>query len=130
LTASAPLLSLAHARISGIGIPSTIKPGDSFDLVIQGTGYIQSVTDVSIAVGWNYGTVPFADNALGIFLAAFDLVSKSNVNDKYNKSLTLPATAAAGDAVFNAGLLSLSGAAYMPVYYPFNVSFAVGNETS
>lgn len=80
LAASAPLLSLAHARIGGIGIPSTIKPGDTFNLVIEAANYIQSVTDVSIAVGWNYGVKPYGDNSLGIFLTAFDLGECPNVD--------------------------------------------------
>lgn len=70
--ATAPLLSLAHARIGGIGVPSTIKPGDTFNLIIEGTGYIQSVTDVSIAVGYALGDAPQADG-LSIFITAFDL---------------------------------------------------------
>lgn len=70
--ASASLLSLAQARIGGIGVPSTIKPGDTFNLIIRGGGYIQSVTDVSIAVGYAHGSAPMADG-LGIFITAFDL---------------------------------------------------------
>lgn len=70
--ASASLLSLAQARIMGIGVPSTIKPGDTFNLIIQGTGYIQSVTDVSMAVGYTHGSAPSSDG-LGIFITAFDL---------------------------------------------------------
>lgn len=72
IAASASLISLAQARIGGIGVPSTIKPGDTFNLVIEGTGYIQSVTDVSIAVGYARGGAPLGDG-LGIFITAFDL---------------------------------------------------------
>lgn len=70
--ATASLFSLTQARIGGIGVPSTIKPGSTFDLIIEGTGYIQSVTDVSIAVGYYPGAAPQADG-LGIFITAFDL---------------------------------------------------------
>lgn len=70
--ASASLLSLAQARIAGISVPATIKAGDTFDLIIDGTGYIQSVTDVSIAVGYYPGAAPL-DDGLGIFITAFDL---------------------------------------------------------
>lgn len=78
--AAAPILSLAQARIQGLGIPSTIKPGDSFNLVIQGSNYIQRVTDVSIAVGYNLGGTPL-DYGLGNFITAFDLgESKSDPN--------------------------------------------------
>lgn len=72
LAASASLLSLAHARIFGVGIPSTIRPGDTFDLIIEAQDYIQSVTDVAIAVGYSPGAAPAADG-LGIFITAFDL---------------------------------------------------------
>lgn len=58
------------------------------------------------------------------------IVADSKNDENYNKTVTLPATAEPGDAIFNAGLLSLYGAAYMPSYYPFNVSFAIGDETS
>jgi hypothetical protein len=72
LAASASLFSLAHARIFGVGIPSAIKPGDTFDLIIEAQNYIQSVTDVAIAVGYSLGGAPAADG-LGIFITAFDL---------------------------------------------------------
>lgn len=72
LTALASLLSLAQARIFGVGVPSTIKPGDTFDLIVEAQDYIQSVTDVSIAVGYSLGAAPAADG-LGIFITAFDL---------------------------------------------------------
>lgn len=72
ITASGSLLSLAQARIGGIGVPSTIQPGSTFDLIIEGTGYIQSVTDVSMAVGYVPGAAaPLG--GLGIFITAFDL---------------------------------------------------------
>ncbi|KAF3770851.1 hypothetical protein M406DRAFT_320533 [Cryphonectria parasitica EP155] len=129
LAASAPLLSLVQARIGGIGIPSTIKPGDTFNLVIEGEGYIQSVTDVSIAVGYNPGANPL-DYGLGIFITAFDLVADSNYDGNYNKSVTLPATAQTGAATFTASLESLYGVQYEPALYPFNVSFTIGDATS
>lgn len=70
--ASASLLSLVHARIAGIGVPSTIKPGDTFELVIENEIYIQSVTDVAMAVGYAAGSNPAGDG-LGIFVTAIDL---------------------------------------------------------
>lgn len=74
--ASASFLALVQARIGGIGVPSTIKPGDNFNLIIEGTGYIQSVTDVSIAVGYAQGSAPLGDG-LGTFITAFDLGKSS-----------------------------------------------------
>lgn len=66
------LLSQVQARIGGISVPSIIKPGDTFNLIIKGTDYIQSVTDVSLAVGYFPGAAPLGDG-LGIFITAFDL---------------------------------------------------------
>lgn len=129
LAASASLFSLAHARIFGVGVPSTIKPGDTFDLVIEAQNYIQSVTDVAIAVGYSLGGAPAADG-LGIFLTAFDLVDESNVPVNYNKTVTLPATAQTGAATFTASLTTLYGARYEPTLVPFSISFTIGNETS
>ncbi|ROW06019.1 hypothetical protein VMCG_04630 [Cytospora schulzeri] len=129
LAASTSLLSLSYARIFGIGIPLTIKPGDTFDLTIQAQNYIQSVTDVSIAVGYSLGAAPAADG-LGIFLTAFDLVDESNVAINYNKTVTLPATAHTGAATFTASLTTLYGAQYEPTLVPFTVPFAICNETS
>jgi hypothetical protein len=45
------LLSLASARIIGIAVPETIRPGDGFNAIIQTEDYIQSVYDVAIAFG-------------------------------------------------------------------------------
>jgi hypothetical protein len=47
----ATLLSVAGARIIGIAVPATIRPGDGFNAIIQTENYIQSVYDVSIAFG-------------------------------------------------------------------------------
>lgn len=82
VAASASLISLAQARIGGIGVPSTIKPGDTFNIVIEGTGYIQSVTDVSIAVGYALGDAPL-DDGLGIFVTAFDLGKFENWTNSF-----------------------------------------------
>lgn len=49
------LLSLANARITGISVPETIKPGDTIDAIIVSSNYIQSVYDVAIAFGYFHG---------------------------------------------------------------------------
>lgn len=72
LAASASLLSLAQARIYGVGVPSTVKAGDTFDLIVKAQNYIQAVTDVSIAVGYSAGNYP-ASESLGTLITAFDL---------------------------------------------------------
>ena len=86
IAASASLLSLAHARIVGVGIPQTIKPGDTFNLIIVSENYIQSVTDVSIAVGYASGVAPI--DSLGRFVNAFYLGRKSiDTRDQEEKSM-------------------------------------------
>lgn len=153
--ASATLLSLVQAKIAGISVPSTIKSGDTFNFIIEGTGYIQSVTDVSIAVGYYPGAAPL-DDGLGIFITAFDLgkvgtvptrtspillfnrltepcstlVANSNYDGNFNKSVTFPTTSYTGGASFTASLESLYGVQYEPVLAPFNVSITIGEETS
>jgi len=49
--ALASALSVAQARIYGIAVPDTIKPGDGFNAIIESSNYIQSVYDVSIVFG-------------------------------------------------------------------------------
>ncbi|CAN8095143.1 unnamed protein product [Discula destructiva] len=129
LAFSASLLSLSQARIGGIGVPSAIKSGDVFDLIIEGTGYIQSVIDVSIAVGYSPGAAPLG-GGLGIFITAIDLVADSNFDGNFNKSVTFPATKYTGAASFTASLESLYGVQCEPVLYSFNLSIRVGEQTS
>lgn len=48
---AAPLVTVASARITGIAVPETIKPGDSFTAVVEVSNYIQSVYDLAIVSG-------------------------------------------------------------------------------
>jgi hypothetical protein len=51
ILATTSLLSLASARIVGVAVPDTIRPGDGFNAIIETENYIQSVDDVAIAFG-------------------------------------------------------------------------------
>jgi hypothetical protein len=51
VTAVASIFTLASARIIGIAVPETIKPGDGFNAIIETENYIQAVYDVAIAFG-------------------------------------------------------------------------------
>src|SRR3569833_105653 len=53
--AAASVFSVAEAKINGISVPATIKPGDGFNMVIESSDFIQSVYDVAIAVGYAPG---------------------------------------------------------------------------
>lgn len=71
---AASLFALARARIDGIGVPSTIKPGEPFDLIFLNEIYIQRVTDVAMAVGYYAGADSnHLGSSLGTFVTAFDL---------------------------------------------------------
>lgn len=157
LAASASfLLSQVQARIAGLSVPSTIKAGDTFNLIIEGTDYIQSVTDVSLAVGYFPGAAPLGDG-LGIYITAFDLgkfycrrqsnppqkefidevsdsnyhhtVASSSYDGNFNKSVTFPTSSYTGVASFTASLESLYGAQYEPILTPFNITITIGEET-
>lgn len=71
--ATASLVAVTQARVSGVGIPSTIKPGDDFDLIILTENYIQRVTDVAIAIGYEEGSQPLGGGSLGIFFNSYGL---------------------------------------------------------
>lgn len=49
------LLALANARITGISVPETIRPGDTINATIISENYIQAVYDVAIAFGYAPG---------------------------------------------------------------------------
>ena len=48
-------LAVAQARIYGIAVPATIRPGEGFNAVIHSSNYIQSVFDVAITFGFAAG---------------------------------------------------------------------------
>lgn len=52
ITALASLLTVSHAMIHGITIPSTIQPGDPFDVTIESSLFSQSIYDVAIVFGY------------------------------------------------------------------------------
>ena len=71
LLASTLLIPLASCRIEGIAVPRVIKPGEGFNIKLLTSNYIQSVYDVSVAVGVAPGS-GFPD-ALGSVLGSYYL---------------------------------------------------------
>ena len=71
LLAAAATAAVASARIEGIAVPETIKPGDGFNAHIITANYIQSVYDVAIA----FGVAPNAGfpGALGTVMGSYYL---------------------------------------------------------
>lgn len=51
LASCAGLLGFVSARIDEFAVPSTIKPGESFDVVLVGHDYIQRVDEIAAAFG-------------------------------------------------------------------------------
>lgn len=56
--ASAALLALAEARITGIQVPKEIKAGEAFEAIVVRENYIQSVFDSSIVFGYSANPYP------------------------------------------------------------------------
>jgi hypothetical protein len=71
VTVAAPLIALTQARINGIAVPATIRPGDGFNARILSSNYIQSVYDVAIAFG--YAPAPGFPGALGQVIGSYYL---------------------------------------------------------
>jgi hypothetical protein len=72
--ASASLLSVVSARIVGIRVPDTIKPGDSFNAFIETANFSMPVYDVAIVFGVKPNVSP--DNSTGLLgqvMASFAL---------------------------------------------------------
>ena len=129
LAAGASLLTLSSARIVGVAVPETIKPGDTFNAIIEVEDYIQSVYDVAIAFGIAPGSgypgslgTPITSGYLG--------PDQSNTLQNISYAMTMPASTAAGQAKFAAALLSLYGVASDPTITSFNVSVTIGDSTS
>ncbi|KAF8432626.1 hypothetical protein BGX38DRAFT_1136809 [Terfezia claveryi] len=130
LTISAVVFAqVVSSIITGIAVPETIKAGEGFNLKITTSNYIQSVYDVSAAVGIAPGRG--YPGSLGRVLESYYLGPKqSNVLYNITKWVPLPATTPMGDVTVAAAITSLYGAAAFPVLTTYNVSVTVGTFTS
>ncbi|KAG8407597.1 hypothetical protein J3458_020348 [Metarhizium acridum] len=129
IAVAASLLALAHARITGISVPETIKPGDTINATIVSENYIQAVYDVAIAFGYapGHGT----PESLGLVAGSMYLgPGESNQLHSFTKQFAIPQNAPRGKGLITASLMSLYGALHMPTLSNYNVSVTFGDETS
>ncbi|KAF4472719.1 secreted NIS1 [Fusarium albosuccineum] len=123
------LLALTEARIVGIKVPKTIKPGDEFEAVIISENYIQSVYDVAIAFGYVNGKG--YPGTLGPVADSFYIgPDESNQLHSFNKTLTIPKEAQKGQGLVTASLFSIYGASGSPTLSNYNVTVTFGDKTS
>jgi hypothetical protein len=148
--ASAALLALAEARITGIKVPKEIAVGEPFEAIIVRENYIQSVFDSSIVFGYapesQYpGTIGQVANSFALGKSMFpspnlpsislDLVliqqtEESNKVEPLKKKLTIPEGATKGKGLVTAALLSIYGASGSPTISEYNVTVTFGDKTS
>ncbi|KPM34852.1 hypothetical protein AK830_g11716 [Neonectria ditissima] len=127
--AAAALLAVAEARITGISVPSTIKPGDTFDVIIESSNYIQTVYDVAIAVGYTAGE-GYPGTLTNVADSFYLGPDESNQLEPFNKTITIPASVAKGKGLVSASLFSLYGASKGATLSNYNVTVTFGDETS
>ncbi|KAF4337361.1 secreted NIS1 [Fusarium beomiforme] len=127
--ASAALLALAEARITGIKVPKEIAVGEPFETIIVRENYIQSVFDSSIVFG--YAPVSQYPGTIGQVADSFALGKKeSNKVEPLKEKLTIPKEATKGKGLVTAALLSIYGASGDPVISQYNVTVTFGDKTS
>ncbi|KAK7408104.1 hypothetical protein QQX98_009759 [Neonectria punicea] len=127
--AAAVLLGTAQAHINGISVPSTIKPGDTFNVIILSSNWIQSSYDAAIVFGYASGNG--YPGSLGTVVETFRLGPElSNQLHNFNETITIPASVPKGKGVVSASLLTLVGAVRSPVLNDYNVTVTFGDKTS
>ncbi|ENH66094.1 hypothetical protein FOC1_g10008116 [Fusarium oxysporum f. sp. cubense race 1] len=127
--ASAALLALAEARITGIKVPKEIAIGEPFEAIIVRENYIQSVFDSSIVFG--YAPESQYPGTIGQVANSFALGKKeSNKVEPLKKKLTIPEGATKGKGLVTAALFSIYGASGSPTISEYNVTVTFGDKTS
>lgn len=67
-TALTVLAGVASARIDYFTVPSTIKPGDKFEVTLEGHNYIQSMYEIAAAFGITGSVYSQYSDSLQIYL--------------------------------------------------------------
>jgi hypothetical protein len=134
LTSTLLTASLASARIIGLSTPASLVPNQPFTITLLTENYIQSVSDVAVA--WGY-QLPTSANPTGYpyTLGAFTGSSylgpdKSNTLSNVTVDATAPEALGGdswrGDVVFSVAVMSLYGASGTPSTTSWNVTVKVG----
>ncbi|KAI5457932.1 hypothetical protein BGZ63DRAFT_325227, partial [Mariannaea sp. PMI_226] len=127
--AAAVLISATQAHINGISVPATIKPGDSFNVIIESSNWIQSSYDVAIAFGYATGTG--WPGSIGTVVKSFYLgPEQSNQLHNFNKTINVPKTVPKGKGLITASLFTLEGSLLAPQLENWNVTVTFGSKTS
>jgi hypothetical protein len=136
---TALLSTAASARIVGLSAPSSLQPNTTFSFDLITENYIQSVSDVAVAWGFQ---LPTASNPTGFpyTLGSFSNSSylganNSNVLGNVSVEAIVPdgledAAFMDKDVVFSVAVMSLYGASAGPVTQSWNVTVHIGCETS
>ncbi|KAI5309569.1 hypothetical protein KEM55_002948 [Ascosphaera atra] len=122
------LAGLASARIDAFAVPKTIKPGDEFTVSLEGHGYIQTQYEVAAAFGIT--GQEYQDSLQTVLDSVYLGPDKSNTQDKYNYTVTLPEDTKEGPYTFSVALFKLEGALNSPYAETYSVNVTVGKETS
>ncbi|KJZ70922.1 hypothetical protein HIM_09673 [Hirsutella minnesotensis 3608] len=129
LAAAASMLGLAQARIVGISVPDTIRPGDGFNAIVISENYIQRVYDVAIVFGYVPGNG--YPQSLGYDVESFYIgPGQSNQLKSFKKWITIPDSVPKGKGVVAASLMSLYGVLHSPTLSNYQVNVTFGEETS
>lgn len=123
--------SLATARIVGLSTPATLTPNTTFPITLLSENYIQSVSEIAVAWGFQVPTnanpqgYPYT---LGSFTGSSYLgPNASNTLSNVTIQATVPAALQAGqDMVFGVAVMSLYGASAGPITQGWNVTVHVG----
>lgn len=67
-TALTVLAGVASARIDAFKVPKTVKPGDKFEVTLEGHNYIQSMYEIAAAFGITGGVYSQYSDSLQIYL--------------------------------------------------------------
>jgi hypothetical protein len=131
-TLAATLLpTLASARIIGLSTPSILTPSSPFNITLLTENYIQSVSDIAVAWGFQTPTAAYPKGypfTLGSFGNSSYLGPKnSNTLKNVTIEAVVPEDLVEGqDQVFGVAVMSLYGASGGPLTQGWNVTVKIG----